>query len=83
MPSCHFRLMRSWQLFSTAHNGDTVSPYPDLVPVEKALMRSFSLDLECLKDGNGGILERRPSDGSGYDKKEVCKGRKRAKGIMR
>ena len=32
---------------STSHNGDTVSPYTDPVPVEKEVMRSFSLDLDA------------------------------------
>lgn len=32
---------------STSYNGDTVSPYPDPAPVEKGVMRSFSLDLDA------------------------------------
>lgn len=32
---------------STAHNGDTVSPYPDPASDEKGLMSSSSLDLDA------------------------------------
>lgn len=32
---------------SMSHNGDTVSPYPDPAPVERGVMRSFSLDLDA------------------------------------